>query len=142
MRSGSLDREAWCTPVRAAAVALGLLLAAPGVAHHSFAVHFVGDRLVTVSGIVQEFRFRNPHGIVVLAADDGGGEWRAETNSPNILRRRGWAPDSIKPGDHVTIEGYPARDGSSSLRIYRVIYPDGRELIGQRPAAGVADGED
>ncbi|HEY8520813.1 MAG TPA: DUF6152 family protein [Gammaproteobacteria bacterium] len=143
MHSRSLDREARRASVRVAAVAVGLLCAAPSVAHHSFAVHFVEDRLVTVSGVVTEFRFRNPHGIVTLAADDDGGEWRAETNSPNILRRRGWTPDSIKPGDRVTIEGYPARDGSHSMRIYRVIYPDGRELISQRPPAGVAaDGED
>ena len=60
-------------------------------------------------------------------------EWKAETNSPNILRRRGWTEDSIKPGDRVKIEGYPARDGSQFMRVYRVIYADGHELVGQRP---------
>lgn len=127
-----------------------LALAALGVgttanAHHSFAVHFIGDKLVTVTGIVTAFSFRNPHGMLELDAIEGDaitGQWSAETNSPNILRRRGWAADSIKPGDRVTIEGYPARDGSNSMRIYRVIYADGRELTGQRPAVGIADGQD
>ncbi len=105
-------------------------------AHHSFAVHFVPDEIVTVSGVVTEFRFRNPHGLVFFAVrEDDGTEvvWRAETNSPNVLRRRGWSEKSIRPGDRVTIEGYPARDESASMRIYRVTFDDGRELIGQRP---------
>jgi Family of unknown function (DUF6152) len=122
-----------------------LCLASAAQAHHSFAVHFVGEKIVSVSGVVTEFRFTNPHGLVFLDAVDADGahaEWRAETNSPNILRRRGWTPASIKPGDEVTIEGYPARDGSNSMRIYRVVFADGRELTSQRPAEGVATGED
>lgn len=115
----------------------GLLGAGAAAAHHSFAVHFVADRLVTVSGVVTAFSFTNPHGLVHLKAEDG--EWRAETNSPNILRRRGWSAASILPGDEVTIEGYPARDGARAMRIARVIYADGRELTGQRPAPGGAD---
>ena len=138
-----------CTPrwaigarraVHAGVAALMLLGTASAAAHHSFAVHFVADWLVTVDGVVTEYSFRNPHGLVHLQAADG--EWRAETNSPNILRRRGWSADSIKTGDRVTIEGYPARDGSRSMRIARVMYPDGRELTGQRPTPGTADGAD
>jgi hypothetical protein len=125
---------------------LGTLLTAQyAFAHHSFAVHFVADRLIKVAGVVNEFSFRNPHGLLVLTAkgDDGqAAQWRIETNSPNILRRRGWTETSIKPGDEVTVEGYPARDGTNSMRVYRVIYADGRELVGQRPDPGVTSGED
>jgi hypothetical protein len=109
-------------------------------AHHSFPVHFIGERTVTISGTVTSFRFRNPHGLVMLqAATEGGSpaEWKVETNSPNILRRRDWSDDSIQPGDRVTIVGFPARDGSNFMRVYRLEFDDGRELIGQRPAAGV-----
>jgi len=121
------------------------LAAAPAVAHHSFAVHFVADRLITVRGTVDEFTFRNPHGVLMLTAkgDDGAAEqWKIETNSPNILRRRGWTETSIKPGDAVTVEGYPARDGSNFMRVYRVTYADGRELVGQRPDPSVVSGDD
>jgi hypothetical protein len=129
------------------ALALGawLAAAAPAAAHHSFPVHFVADRLVTVAGVVDEFTFRNPHGVIMLTAKGDGGavvQWKIETNSPNILRRRGWSESSIKPGDAVTVEGYPARDGSSFMRVYRVIYADGRELVGQRPDPNVTSGED
>ena len=121
-----------------------LLAAGSAAAHHSFAVHFVGDKLIKVSGVVDEFAFHNPHGLIVLKAKKDGAEqeWRIETNSPNILRRRGWDETSIKHGDQVTVEGYPARDGSNSMRVYRVIYPDGHELVGQRPDPGVVSGAD
>jgi hypothetical protein len=121
------------------------LAAAPAVAHHSFAVHFVADRLITVRGTVDEFTFRNPHGVLMLTAkgDDGAAQqWKIETNSPNILRRRGWTETSIEPGDAVTVEGYPARDGSNFMRVYRVTYADGRELVGQRPDPSVVNGDD
>jgi hypothetical protein len=114
-------------------------------AHHSFAVHFVADRLITVQGTVEEFTFRNPHGVLVLGVKGEDGavqQWKIETNSPNILRRRGWNEASIKAGDSVTVEGYPARDGSNFMRVYRVIYPDGRELVGQRPDPSVVNGDD
>jgi hypothetical protein len=123
-----------------------VLAAAPAAAHHSFAVHFVGDKLVTVQGVVTEFSFRNPHGILLLtakAADGADEQWKIETNSPNILRRRGWTETSIKPGDRVAVEGYPARDGSNFMRVYRVTYPDGKELVGQRPdPSTVTSGQD
>jgi hypothetical protein len=119
--------------------------AAPVDAHHSFAVHFVADRLITVRGTVDEFTFRNPHGVVLVTAkaDDGAAQhWKIETNSPNILRRRGWTETSIKPGDVVAVEGYPARDGSNFMRVYRVVYADGHELVGQRPDPSVVNGDD
>jgi len=131
--------------VRMAAVLLALGAAGSAAAHHSFAVHFVADKIVTVKGTVEEFSFRNPHGLLMLTAKDEKGveqHWRIETNSPNILRRRGWSEDSIKPGDQVTVEGYPARDGSPSMRVYRVTFPDGRELVGQRPDPTVVPGQD
>ena len=110
-------------PARASAIFLGIWLAlaqAFAVAHHSFAVFFDTDnQLRKVTGTVTEFRFTNPHGVVTLAVLEGGHEviWRAETNSPSILRRRGWTPESLKIGEKITIEGWPARDGSKYMRL-------------------------
>jgi hypothetical protein len=137
-----VPRTRWL--VRGAAL-VAVLMAGAAAAHHSFAVHFVADKIVTVKGTVTEFSFRNPHGLLTVDAKDADGSpqhWRIETNSPNILRRRGWSEDSIKPGDQVTVEGYPARDGSTSMRVYRVTFADGHELIGQRPDLAVAPGQD
>jgi len=142
--TGAPGRRAW-SAIRCAALLIALGVAANAAAHHSFAVHFVADKMVTVKGTVTEFSFRNPHGLIAVDAKDADGaqqHWRIETNSPNILRRRGWSEDSLKPGDQVTIEGYPARDGSTSMRVYRVTFADGHELIGQRPDPAVVPGQD
>ena len=106
------------------------------VAHHSFAVFFDTDaKLVKITGVVRDFQFRNPHGVITLVVPKGGAQiiWRAETNSPSILRRRGWTPDSLHVGDTVTLEGWPARDGSRYIRLRSATFPDGH-LVGQ-PAA-------
>ncbi len=111
-------------------LALFLTLAAttPLRAHHSFAVFFEDAKQVKVTGTVQEFQFRNPHGVIKLAVTDAAGAqvtWKAETNSPSILERRGWTKDSLKAGDIITIEGWPARDGSRYLRMRVAHHADG-----------------
>lgn len=113
-------RGRWLAPL------LGLAVA-PVLAHHSFAVFFDADRSVKVTGTVEEFQFRNPHGLIRLTVKDGDGQqsWKGETNSPSILERRGWTRDSLKPGETVTIEGWPARDGSNYLRVRAVRRADG-----------------
>jgi hypothetical protein len=104
-------------------------------AHHSFAVFFDTDsQLRKVTGTVKEFRFTNPHGVVTLAVVEGGRQviWRAETNSPSILRRRGWSTDSLQVGEKITIEGWPARDGSRYLRLRSATRANG-EPVGKAP---------
>jgi hypothetical protein len=112
-----------------------LMTCAVATGHHSFAVFFDTDgKLTKVSGVVKEFRFTNPHGIVTLGVRQGGREilWRAETNSPSILRRRGWTQDSIHVGETITIEGWPARDGSKYMRLRAATRADG-QAIGTQP---------
>ncbi len=126
------------------AAAAALLTAAAAEAHHSFAVHFVADKVVSVTGTVTEFRFRNPHGLLFFTVQGPNGDeaWKAETNSPNILRRRGWDEHSLKAGDRITVTGYPSRDSGHYLRVYKITFADGHVLIGQRPTTGVSDGKD
>ena len=122
---------------------IGLVLGAPAaLAHHSFAVHFVDDRTIEVNGTVSAFRFSNPHGVLSfdVKKDDGTVEqWRAETNSPSVLRRRGWTKDSLKAGDSIRIVGFPSRDGTPYMRISKITFADGHELIGQGLAAPSPD---
>ena len=113
---------------------VGLLVAAgQSSAHHSFAVHYDANKRITKEGVVTEFRFTNPHGILMLDVTNEAGEiehWTVETTAPVYMRRFGWTKDSIKPGDHLTVEGWESRDGSHFMRISRVIRPDGT-VIGQ-----------
>ncbi|HEY0961821.1 MAG TPA: DUF6152 family protein [Pseudomonadales bacterium] len=131
--------------IRSMAAALLAAGASLAYAHHSFAVHFEADANKEVSGVVDRFQFANPHGMLFFTVTDANGvkaQWRAETNSPNLLRRRGWSKDSLKAGDEITVLGFPARDGTNYMRISTITFADGRELVGQGsapPAQGEAD---
>ena len=115
------------------ALIAALIATSSATAHHSFAVFFNTDeKVVTVSGVVKEFHFSNPHGVITLVVSKGNGTtiWRAETNSPSILRRRGWTPQSLHVGDKITITGWPARDGTQYLRMQSA-HLSGGSLVGQ-----------
>lgn len=110
------------------------MIALGAQAHHSFAVHYDTEKFISVTGTVDSFSFANPHGIIRMTVETESGdteEWRAETNSPNLLKRRGWDKDSIQPGQEITVEGWPARDGSPLIRVASVTLPDGTTLQGQ-----------
>lgn len=110
----------------------GLLASMAAAAHHSFAVFFDNEQgIVTVKGTVKEFNFRNPHGLIRVEVHDKEGkvmEWKAETNSPSILERRGWKKDSLKVGDEIVLEGWRARDGAPYMRMRKVTMADGRPV--------------
>jgi hypothetical protein len=124
----------------ALAAVLGLVLVSQVQAHHSFAVFFDESRTVSVTGTVAEFRFLNPHGVIRLDVVDKAGNkqiWKAETNSPSILERRGWTRDSIRIGEVITIEGWPSRDGANYLRLRGAKHADGKPVgVPQKETAG------
>ncbi len=108
---------------------LAVLWGGAGVAlaHHSFAVFFDPQKTVAITGKVTEFKFRNPHGEITLEVkgDKAVETWLIETNSPGVLRRRGWSKDSLKPGEIVTIDGWVSRDGKHYLRLRKATRADG-----------------
>jgi len=122
-------------PSKALSTAALCLAPLAAQAHHSFTVYFDPAKEVTITGTVTSFRFTNPHGTIVLAVADAQGrvrEWRAETNAPVVLQRRGWTRASVKPGDRITIDGWPSRDGKPYIRLRRAVHQDGR-LVGTAP---------
>jgi len=109
----------------------------PVQAHHSFSVYNDPEKMVTVSGVVENFRFSNPHGIVHLEAlDDNGNEvvWTVETTAPVFMARRGWSKNTIKAGEQVTIRGWHSRDGSNLMRMQAAFRPDGSQIAGELDA--------
>jgi hypothetical protein len=62
-------------------------------------------------------RWTSTTGALVSARHCSIEKWRAETNAPVVLVRRGWTRDVIKPGDLVTVDGWPSRDGRKYLRL-------------------------
>jgi len=102
----------------------------PAMAHHSFSM-FDRDKTTTISGIVKEFEFANPHGWVHMIATDASGksrEWSFEMQPISQLGPAGWKSDTLKPGDKVTVDYHPMKDGSRGGQFVAVILPGGTKL--------------
>jgi hypothetical protein len=107
----------------------------PAHAHHGGA-SYDATKVFTIMGTVSSFQFSNPHAMLVLDVKDDKGNvehWVGEGTSPNMLVREGWNRKTVKPGDQITATGHPARNGSNSMRIQKVVLPDGRELTFEGP---------
>lgn len=119
-----------------AAVLLALFSAAPAFSHHSN-VAFEVTNVITVTGVVKDFQWVNPHTWIVLTVDDGKGgkmEWKCEGRAPGVLSRAGWSRHSVTPGETVTIDMSPSKDGSKVSLIARVTKADGTILPNAPPA--------
>jgi hypothetical protein len=104
--------------------------AAPAPAHHSFAM-FDMKKDVTMSGVVTEFRWTNPHSWMHLDVTDKDGakvNWALEMTSPNNLVLSGWRRSSLKPGDKVSVTYHPLLDGKSGGSLVKVVLADGSVL--------------
>ncbi|MEQ1887323.1 MAG: DUF6152 family protein [Bryobacteraceae bacterium] len=115
-----------------AAVALGLCIAAPVSAHHSFAAEYDSKKPVTLSGTVTKMEWTNPHARFYVDVKDANGavtNWELELGSPNGLMRLGWTRSSLKAGDGVTVEGYLAKDGSKLANARSVVMADGKKVF-------------
>ena len=125
------------------ASALVTAFVAPALAHHSPAA-FEAQKTVTVTGIVKEFRWQNPHTwIEVMVPNEKGQEvlWAVELTSPTYLIRAGWKSNTLKPGDKVTVVGRPLKSGEPGSAIFTsVTLADGRTLL-ERPARLGGGGE-
>lgn len=102
-------------------------------AHHNFAAHYMTDTSVTVTGVVTQFRFVNPHARVYIDAKNDDGtvvSWMAEGDASVALRRSGWANDQLKPGDVITITGNPSHAGENMMGWNNITLSDGSEIGG------------
>jgi hypothetical protein len=114
-------------------VGLAILLSGtPIFGHHSFAA-FDMSKTITLTGVVKEFQWLNPHSWIQMTVKDAAGntaEWSIETGSPSSLVRQGWKPKMLKPGDPITITTHPLRDGQLGGSLVSVIFPDGTKFGG------------
>ena len=98
-------------------VGAGLLLGAmPILAHHSFQAEYDDDHPITLSGTISKVTWKNPHVKLYLDVKDEAGKvtnWELELDSPNMLMSQGWKIDSLKSGDRVTANGFPAKNGAN-----------------------------
>jgi hypothetical protein len=125
---------------RYALVLVTILLAAssPVVsAHHAFSPVYDEGRMVTIKGVVTEFRLINPHAMITLDVVDSAGKhatWTVEMAGLLSLSRVGWTKSTVSAGDQLTVTGNPTHTGSPRIFFTRMILPNGKEMIG--PGAG------
>jgi len=97
----------------------GLLLASSLSAHHSTAANFDRSSIVSVNGVVTDFKFQNPHAQFTVNVSNGDGKvetWLIVMSAKNQLIRTGhWAADTFIPGQVVTVFGW---EGSAKVRCF------------------------
>jgi hypothetical protein len=119
----------------------GMLLgtAVPVRAHHSGA-GVDRTRTITITGVVKDFRWTNPHSWIDLEVTDAKGTalWSVEMNPPPFLIRAGWKSSTLKAGDKVSVTLNPIRTGEPGGIFVSVALPDGSVLGGRAGGAPVA----
>lgn len=95
--------------------------AVPMGAHHSISAEFDAAKHVSLTGVVSNVDWMNPHSYVFVDVQDVGTRkartWACELSSPNELARRGFTRESLKVGQNVRVAGSRAKDGSFKLHI-------------------------
>ena len=117
----------------AAVLTVGLVMTGvPADAHHASAPFYDQDHPVEAEGVVTRFLFRNPHSFLYVDATDENGEtvhWEIEMGTAISMSRRGWTPETIKPGDPIRIVGAPSRNpGTYGICCAELTKPDGSPI--------------
>ena len=121
--------------LRAVLVAVASLLAMPTLwAHHGLAA-FDTTRTVKMDGTVTGVDWINPHAFIYADIKDEHGKvqnWRLELGSLGMLTKYGgWTEKTVKRGDHITVQGFLAKDGSPYFSVGRIWFPNGQSLEGK-----------
>ncbi|MEN9704387.1 MAG: hypothetical protein RLZZ393_266 [Pseudomonadota bacterium] len=115
--------------------AMLLAFSTPAFVHHSGAM-FDSAKEQTISGVVREFNWTNPHSSFKLEVTDAAGKseiWAVEMNGPQNLMHDGWKRSTLKNGDRITAVVHPLRDGKPGGSYVSVKLADGTTLKGTGP---------
>jgi hypothetical protein len=126
--------------------ALVLALATPLLAHHSIASVYDKDKRTTLSAVVKQWRFVNPHPSIVVEVTTPNAPartWTLEMDNRWELAELGFTENTLKPGDRLEVTGDLSgsrRTGSATIITPRkarrppVLLPGPRML---RPGTGL-----
>jgi len=112
-----------------------IFFAAAAHAHHGSADYHV-DREVTVTGIVKEWRWTNPHTwlyVTVTKADGSIEQWDGEGPPLTWASQRGWSNTTLRNGEEVSLVMYPSRRTARSGLVKRIDRPKREPLLVSRP---------
>ena len=101
-------------------------------AHHAFAAEFDANKPINFKGTITKMEWVNPHTWLHVAVKNDSGtveNWAIEAGTPNVLFRRGFTKDTLKPGMEIVVDGYRAKDGSRRANGRDLTFSDGRKLF-------------
>ena len=122
------------------AVAVGMLMSVPLVAHHTGSFLYTNNA-VTLKGTVKAWLWSNPHCVLTLDVTGADGQvvlWRAETQAPNSIFSEGYRAKSFKPGDEVTVTLRTAANGGPYAQLVQAVLADGTKLGNEGRGRGAA----
>lgn len=117
-------------------------VAMPAFGHHSLAGVYERSRETPLEGSVVEFRFINPHPVLVIevSREDGSREpWELEMDNRRELVGIGITAESFVPGERVLVRGSLSLTRERAIYLWRLDRPaDGfwYEQRGGTPHAG------
>ena len=123
-------RATSCLLISSLAGLATIAVEAPALAHHSTAA-FDMEKTIEITGTVEDFQWTNPHtwtNVKVEGTDETAGIYGLEGMSPNYLGRNGWTKSTLKPGDKLTFQVHPLKDGRRGGFMVAVKMPDGTLL--------------
>jgi hypothetical protein len=106
-----------------AAGVIVFMVSGPMFAHHGGA-QYDTKHSVTVTGMVTEYLFTNPHVQIHFDVKDESGnveKWVAETASPQRLFSFGWNAKTLKAGDKITVTGAQLKDGQKIVSVIKLV---------------------
>ena len=92
-------------------------------AHHSMA-GYDDKKVITLTGVVSEYRWRNPHVWVVWDVKEESGktvQWSGELPAINTDQALGLSKNSLKVGDEIAVTLNPSKLGTSDGRVLKII---------------------
>jgi hypothetical protein len=127
---------AWLLPLAA--------VATPALGHHSLYGVYERSQDTPLEGTVAEFRFVNPHPVLVIevSRDDGSREsWELEMDNRRELSGIGITAETFTTGERVLVRGSMSLTRERAMYLWRLDRPaDGfwYEQRGGTPYAGVS----
>jgi len=81
---------------------------------------------------VTGYDWANPHVMIGLDVQGANGrieKWNVGGPSTSRMAGNGWDTNTLTMGDVITASGYRFRDGSSILRLQKIVMANGKELF-------------
>jgi hypothetical protein len=114
---------------RATVLAVSLLALLPlAVEAHHAAAMFEADKEISVTGVVKEFQYTNPHSWLLVDVTNKDGSvttWGFEAEGPSTMIRVGIHKSDLAPGSKVTVTGHPMKNGQPAAAWTKAVRADG-----------------